>query len=113
MDQPALHVSPPRSAAALKARAAELGFFLCTVARAEPMDDEARRLEAWLNMGHHGKMAYLENHFDLRTDPTKLVPGAKSVIMLMHNYFPKPKNKPTPPPQNSPAMPTARTTISF
>lgn len=88
MDQSALHVSPPRSAAALKARAAELGFFLCTVARAEPMDEEARRLEAWLHQGHHGRMGYMANHFDLRTDPTKLVPGARSVVSLAYNYYP-------------------------
>lgn len=62
------------------------------------MDEEARRLEAWLRQGFHGKMSYMENHFDLRTDPTKLVPGAKSVIVLMHNYFPKEK-------QTDPAAP--------
>lgn len=55
------------------------------------MDEEAKRLEAWLNKGFHGKLQYMANHFDLRTDPTKLVPGAKSVIVLMHNYFPKEK----------------------
>ena len=55
-------------------------------ARAEQLDEEARRLEAWLQQGAHGKMAYMENHFDLRIDPTKLVPGAKSVICLTFNY---------------------------
>jgi len=82
----------------IRTEAARLGFSFTGFAKAQPLDDEARRLEAWLNMGHHGKMAYLENHFDLRTDPTKLVPGAKSVIMLMHNYFPKEK-------QTDPAAP--------
>ena len=51
------------------------------------MEEEARRLEAWLNNGHQGKMAYMENHFDKRVDPTKLVPGAKSVVSLTFNYF--------------------------
>ncbi len=50
------------------------------------MDKESRRLEEWLNLNHHGSMAYMANHFELRTDPTKLVPGAKSVISLMYNY---------------------------
>ncbi len=77
---------PPHSSEALKQKAADLGFFLCSVAKAEPMDEEARRLEGWLNQGYHGKMGYMANHFDLRTDPTRLVPGAKSVISLGYNY---------------------------
>ena len=56
------------------------------VARAEQMDEEARRLEVWLNQGKHGKMGYMANHFDKRTDPRKLVDGAKSVISLTYNY---------------------------
>jgi len=59
------------------------------VAKAEFMEPEARRLEEWLNRGYHGKMAWMENHFDKRVDPTKLVPGAKSVITLLYNYFPE------------------------
>jgi len=73
----------------IRTEAARLGFAFVGFAKAAPLDDEARRLEAWLNHGFHGKMQYMANHFDLRTDPTKLVPGAKSVIVLMHNYFPK------------------------
>jgi epoxyqueuosine reductase len=64
------------------------GFEQCGIARAEPLDEDARRLEKWLSQGMHGGMKYMENHFDLRTDPTKLVPGAKSVITLLKNYFP-------------------------
>ena len=58
------------------------------IARAEHMDEEARRLEQWLSKGYHGEMAYMANHFDMRVDPTKLVPGAKSVISLLYNYYP-------------------------
>lgn len=50
------------------------------------MEEESHRLEGWLNSGFHGKMSYMENHFEMRTDPRKLVPGAKSVITLMYNY---------------------------
>ena len=53
------------------------------------MDEEARLLEKWLNQNKHGKMAYMENYFDMRIDPTKLVPDSKSVISLMYNYFPE------------------------
>ena len=58
------------------------------ISRAEHMDEEARRLEQWLRKGYHGEMAYMANHFDMRVDPTKLVPGAKSVISLLYNYYP-------------------------
>ncbi|RME93459.1 MAG: tRNA epoxyqueuosine(34) reductase QueG [Bacteroidetes bacterium] len=66
--------------------ASELGFSFVGVAKAERMDEEARRLEAWLNQGYHGQMRYMENHFDKRVDPTLLVPGAKTVISLLYNY---------------------------
>jgi epoxyqueuosine reductase len=65
-----------------------LGFTYCGIAKAERLDEEARHLEAWLNKGFHGKMSYMERNFDLRIDPTLLVPGAKSVVTLMLNYFP-------------------------
>ncbi|MBP6184225.1 MAG: tRNA epoxyqueuosine(34) reductase QueG [Saprospiraceae bacterium] len=71
---------------ALKAQAATLGFFQCGVAKAERMEEEARRLEDWLNQGKQGQMAYMANHFDLRIDPTQLVPGARTVISLAFNY---------------------------
>lgn len=64
------------------------GFDYCGIAKAEPLDEDARRLEAWLNGGLHGGMRYMENYFDLRIDPSKLVPGAKSVVTLLKNYYP-------------------------
>ena len=57
------------------------------ISRAEFMTEEARNLESWLAKGYQGEMEYMSNHFDLRVDPTKLVPGAKSVISLMYNYY--------------------------
>jgi len=67
----------------------ELGFEFCGIARAQQLDEDARRLEQWLNKGLHGNMQYMENYFDLRIDPTKLVPGARSVITVLMNYFPQ------------------------
>ncbi len=64
------------------------GFDYCGIAKAQTLDEDARRLEAWLQKGLHGNMQYMENYFDLRVDPTKLVPGAKSVITVLKNYFP-------------------------
>jgi epoxyqueuosine reductase len=72
----------------IKQWALSLGFDLCGIAKAEKLDEDARRLELWLNKGMHGTMDYMSNHFDLRVDPGKLVPGAKSVITLLINYFP-------------------------
>ncbi|MEJ7610546.1 MAG: tRNA epoxyqueuosine(34) reductase QueG [Ferruginibacter sp.] len=66
-----------------------LGFDYCGISKAGFLDDDARRLETWLNKGMHGKMEYMQNHFDLRTDPQKLVPGARSVITLLINYYPE------------------------
>lgn len=72
----------------IKAKAAELGFSFCGISKAEFLEDEAPRLEAWLKKNYQGKMGYLGNHFDKRLDPTLLVPGAKSVISLVYNYYP-------------------------
>ena len=73
----------------IKKLASDLGFDQCGIAKAEPLYEDAKRLEAWLKNGYQGEMHYMNNHFDLRTDPTKLVPGAKSVITLLFNYFPE------------------------
>lgn len=75
--------------ALVKQIASALGFDACGIAAAMPLDEDARRLEHWLKNGFHGSMEYMDRHFDLRTDPTKLVPGAKSVITLAFNYFPE------------------------
>lgn len=71
----------------IKAKAHELGFLACGIARAGFLEEEAPRLEQWLRQGRNGEMGYMADHFELRTDPTKLVPGAKSVISLAYNYF--------------------------
>lgn len=77
----------------IKNTALDLGFNYCGISRAEKLEEEANYLEEWLNKGYHGTMKYMENYFDLRTDPTKLVPGAKSVITLLLNYFPEETQK--------------------
>jgi epoxyqueuosine reductase len=82
-----------KNTAKIKNFSTALGFDYCGVARAEKLDDDARRLERWLSNGMHGNMKYMENHFDLRVDPALLVPGAKSVITLLMNYFPEVSQK--------------------
>jgi len=70
----------------IKSKANELGFFYCGFSKAEFLGEEAPLLENWLERDYHGEMGYMSNHFDLRLDPRKLVPGAKSVISLLFNY---------------------------
>ncbi len=73
----------------IKTLAAVAGFDFCGIAAARPLDEEARKLENWLHQGMQGKMQYMEKHFDLRVNPYKLLPGAKSVICFLLNYFPE------------------------
>jgi len=70
----------------IKRKAAELGFFYCGFSKAGFLEEEAPRLENWLKQERHGKMSYMENHFDKRLDPTLLVDDAKTVISLLLNY---------------------------
>lgn len=77
-----------RNTQLIKEFSQKLGFTYCGIAKAHPLDEDARKLESWLQKGMHGTMQYMENHFDLRIDPARLVPGAKSVITLLLNYFP-------------------------
>ena len=72
----------------IKQTATRLGFEYCGIAQAKRLDDDATRLEKWLSRNMHGTMKYMENHFELRVNPALLVPGAKSVITLLKNYFP-------------------------
>lgn len=72
----------------IKAEAKRLGFMACGVSKAEFLEEEAPRLEYYLENNMHGNMSYMENHFDKRLDPTLLVPGSKSVISLLYNYYP-------------------------
>ena len=72
----------------IKTEAKRLGFLSCGISKAEFLENEAPRLEKWLNNNMHGEMQYMENHFDKRLDPTKLVEGSKSVISLLLNYYP-------------------------
>ncbi|WP_417943836.1 tRNA epoxyqueuosine(34) reductase QueG [Flagellimonas abyssi] len=78
----------------IKTEAKRLGFLSCGISEAGFLEEEAPRLEKWLNQNMHGEMQYMENHFDKRLDPTKLVEGSKSVISLLLNYFPSEDQNP-------------------
>ncbi len=73
----------------IKTEAKRLGFLSCGISKAQFLEEEAPRLEKWLKNNMHGEMSYMENHFDKRLDPTKLVDDSKSVISLLLNYYPQ------------------------
>ncbi|MEM8926637.1 MAG: tRNA epoxyqueuosine(34) reductase QueG [Bacteroidota bacterium] len=73
----------------IKKEAKRLGFMSCGISKAEFLEEEAPRLENWLNDNMHGEMQWMENHFDKRLDPTKLMDGAQSVISVLLNYYPE------------------------
>lgn len=72
----------------IKDEAKRLGFLSCGISKAQFLEAEAPRLEKWLKNNAHGQLHYMENHFDKRLDPTKLVEDSKSVVSLLLNYFP-------------------------
>lgn len=78
----------------VKTTATSLGFDHCGIAKAQPLDEDARRLENWLHKGFHGGMQYMEKYFELRINPSKLVDNARSVITLLKNYFPGKQQQP-------------------
>jgi epoxyqueuosine reductase len=77
----------------IKAESKRLGFDYCGISKADFLEEEAPRLENWLNNNMHGQMSYMQNHFDKRLDPRLLVPGARSVVSLLLNYYPSGEQK--------------------
>ncbi len=82
-------MTPEKKSEIVKSLSRKYHFDHCGIAKADFLKEEAPKLEEWLKRGYQGKMSYLENHFDKRLDPRKLVPGAKSVISLIYNYYPE------------------------
>src|ERR1700742_3884168 len=81
----------------IKTEAKKLGFMFCGIAKADFLEEEAPRLEAWLKKSMQGEMQYMENYFDKRLDPRLLVDGAKSVVSLLLNYYPDKEQNPDAP----------------
>ncbi len=86
-------MSSEARAAIVKQIAQRLGFMACGISKATFLEEEASRLESWLMQNHHGEMGYMACNFDKRIDPRKLVPGAKSVVSLLYNYYPNASQK--------------------
>jgi len=78
---------------AIKQKATQIGFNACGISRAEKLGEHESFLKNWLDKGLHAGMQYMANHFEKRTDPSELMPGAKSVISVLLNYYPKKKQQ--------------------
>ena len=85
--------TPSEYSTIIKNSARQLGFLSCGISKADFLEAEAPKLEAWLRRGHHGTMSYMERNFDKRLDPRRLVPGAKSIVSLLYNYHSDQKQK--------------------
>ena len=94
--------TPSEYSTIIKNSARQLGFLSCGISKADFLEAEAPKLEAWLRGGHHGTMSYMERNFDKRLDPRRLVPGAKSIVSLLYNYHSDQK-------QNDPEAPKIST----
>ena len=77
----------------IKQKALESGFSAIGISKAECLEKESKQLKEWINKSFHGEMQYMENHFEKRVDPRKLIEGSKSVISVLYNYYPKEKQK--------------------
>lgn len=75
----------------IKSECKKLGFSDCGIVPAQELKEEKKFLQWWLEQGFHGEMKYLERNLDKRTNPALLVPGAKSVVVALLNYYPKQK----------------------
>lgn len=71
----------------IKQKAQELGFDLVRIVSANTIPDDAQFFEEWLQKGHAGSMDYLKKEPEKRSDPQKILPGAKSIICLGINYY--------------------------
>jgi epoxyqueuosine reductase len=83
--------NPQANSRKIKQKALELGFLQAGIARADHLADDSPRLRRWLDMGYHGSMGYMEKHFEKRVDPRELVEGARSVVVVLQNYFTREK----------------------
>ena len=71
----------------LKKWASNIGFDDCGAAIAVRLDEDALFLQQWINSGHHGSMLYMQENFEKRVNPQVLVPGAKTVVVGLLNYY--------------------------
>src|SRR5215216_4138192 len=80
------HISPTELKARLVCLSKEIGFDACRVAACN-VPAHANDFREWLRDGRHGEMNYMQHGEAKRCDPEKILPGARSIIVLALNYF--------------------------
>jgi epoxyqueuosine reductase len=72
----------------IKEKAKSLGLLDCAILPADSLHEEQLLFENWLDAGFHGKMDYMARNIEKRLDPRKLYEGAKTIIVVLLNYYP-------------------------
>lgn len=72
----------------IKEESLRLGFSHCGITLSEPLEDLRSFYTGYINAGNHGTLSYLKTNFEKRLDPSLILPGVKSVIALLMNYYP-------------------------
>ena len=88
-----MQIEKTKLSKSIKAKAKELGFLECGISKVTFLEKEKTTLQNYINNNYHGKMKYLENHFDKRLNPALIVDNAKSVISVILNYYTNKKQK--------------------
>jgi epoxyqueuosine reductase len=73
----------------IKDEAKALGFAAVGIARVsdEPVREHRDRLDAWVDRGAHGAMAWMARDLDRRADPRRVLPGCRSIVCVAVNYY--------------------------
>ncbi len=72
----------------IKHKARELGLLDCVILPVKSLDEEKEHFQNWLDTGMHGEMDYMARNFDKRLDPSLLFENAKTIIVVLQNYYP-------------------------
>jgi epoxyqueuosine reductase len=71
----------------IREQARKLGFEKVGIVPAQPLNEEGFRLKQWLARKYHGSMAWMARDPEMRSDPRKLFPPARSVVVVALNYY--------------------------
>lgn len=73
----------------IKEKANKLGLLECAILPVSILDDEKDKFKRWISDKMHGEMGYMERNLDKRLNPALLLENAKTIIVVLLNYFPK------------------------
>lgn len=73
----------------IKEKAKELGFLDCAIIPVSELSEEKEHFQSWLQNDMHGEMTYMARNVEKRLNPQLLVENAKSIIIVLLNYYPR------------------------